>query len=141
MFESESIDLIYTCHTLEHFHRNDIKRVLSEWYRVLKKDGVLRIAVPDFDALIKVYKQYDDLDLIVGSLYGRQDYPENFHYITFTYKSLKTILESIGFRDVHRYDWRDTIHNDYDDYSQAYVPHMDKENGILVSLNIEAKKQ
>jgi hypothetical protein len=81
------------------------------------------------------------LDLIVGSLYGRQDYPENFHYITFTYKSLKTILESIGFRDVHRYDWRDTIHNDYDDYSQAYVPHMDKENGILVSLNIEAKKQ
>jgi predicted SAM-dependent methyltransferase len=91
MLENESIDLIYTCHTLEHFHRNDTKRVLSEWYRVLKKDGVLRIAVPDFDALIKVYKQYDDLDLIIGSLYGRQDYNENFHYITFTYKSLKTI--------------------------------------------------
>jgi len=28
-----------------------------------------------------------------------------------------------------------------DDYSQAYVPHMDKENGILISLNVECHKQ
>jgi len=27
-----------------------------------------------------------------------------------------------------------------DDHSQAYLPHMDKENGILISLNIEATK-
>ena len=28
---------------------------------------------------------------------------------------------------------------DMDDYSQAYLPHMDKENGTLVSLNLEAR--
>ena len=29
---------------------------------------------------------------------------------------------------------------DYDDYSQAYIPHMDKERGILISLNVEATR-
>ena len=28
----------------------------------------------------------------------------------------------------------------YDDHSQAYFPHMDKENGIHVSLNIQGQK-
>jgi hypothetical protein len=27
-----------------------------------------------------------------------------------------------------------------DDYSQSYLPHMDKENGTLMSLNLEAVK-
>jgi len=39
-----------------------------------------------------------------------------------------------------RYDWRQTIHKDYDDVSPAYIPHMDKEHGILISLNVEAEK-
>jgi len=29
---------------------------------------------------------------------------------------------------------------DHIDYYQAYFPHMDKENGILVSLNVEVTK-
>jgi hypothetical protein len=49
-------------------------------------------------------------------------------------------LNSVGFVDVRRYDWRDTEHAHVDDYSQAYVPHMDKENGILISLNVECRK-
>jgi hypothetical protein len=49
-------------------------------------------------------------------------------------------LESAGFTDVRRYDWRETEHAHIDDYSQAYIPHMDKENGILISLNVECAK-
>jgi len=41
---------------------------------------------------------------------------------------------------VRRYDWRQTLHKDHDDHSQAYIPHMDKENGRLISLNVEAEK-
>ena len=43
-----------------------------------------------------------------------------------------------GFARVRRWDWRATEHAGIDDYSQAYLPHMDKENGTLVSLNLEA---
>lgn len=50
------------------------------------------------------------------------------------------MLETNGFENVHRYDWRQRIHKDYDDHSQAYFPHLDKENGILISLNVEAIK-
>jgi len=28
----------------------------------------------------------------------------------------------------------------YDDHLQAYLPHMEKENGLFVSLNVEAEK-
>ena len=46
----------------------------------------------------------------------------------------------MGFKEVYRYDWRETEHSNIDDFSQAYIPHMDKENGELMSLNIEAIK-
>jgi len=140
MFKNDSVDLIYACHLLEHFKRNKTDKVLKEWYRVLKKGGILRLAVPDFEKLVKVYQKTKDLKLILGPLVGRQDYPENTHYIVFDYSFLSETLKKVGFKKVYRYDWRETIHKDYDDLSQAYIPHMDKERGILISLNVEAKK-
>ncbi len=49
-------------------------------------------------------------------------------------------LKEVGFKDIRRYDWRETEHSDIDDFSQCYLPHMDKENGMLMHLNIEAIK-
>lgn len=135
-----SVDLIYNCHVLEHFKRREVKRVLKEWKRVLKPGGILRTSVPDFAKLCEVYQQYGDLELVIGPLFGRQDYLYNFHYNVFDYKTLSKILEEVGFVEIRRYDWRETEHADIDDYSQAYIPHMDKENGILISLNVECSK-
>ena len=140
MFEDNSVDLIYACHLLEHFRRNLMKDVLKEWYRVLKLGGILRLAVPDFEKLIEVYLKYKDLKLILGPLVRRQDYPENTHYIVFDFATLSEILKKVGFKKIYRYDWRKTIHKNYDDFSQAYIPHMDKEQGTLISLNIKAAK-
>lgn len=80
------------------------------------------------------------MELIMGLLYGGQDYEYNFHYTGFDFKYLEKLLRKAGFKNIHRYDWRKTIHKDYDDFSQAYIPHIDKEHGILVSLNVEAEK-
>lgn len=140
MFKDKSVDLIYSCCLLEHFKRYETENVLKEWYRVLKPGGILRLSVPDFEKLIEVYLKYHDLKLVLGALVGRQDYPENTHYMVFDFEILSELLKKVGFKRVYRYDWRKTIHKDYDDYSQAYIPHMDKERGILISLNLEAKK-
>ena len=51
-----------------------------------------------------------------------------------------TVLVSAGFRNLRQYDWRETSHGDVDDFSQAYIPHLDKEHGRLISLNVEATK-
>jgi len=138
--EDNSIDLIYACHVIEHFKRERLPLVLKEWNRVLKKDGKLRLAVPDFEAIVKVYNKYEDLNLVIGPLYGGQNYLYNIHYNTFDYNSLKNYLESAGFNQVTRYDYRETEHSSIDDFSQAFIPHMDKENGILISLNVESTK-
>lgn len=145
IFPANHVDLIYASHVLEYFDRQEAVGVLKEWFRVLKPGGTLRLAVPDFEALIKVYEMDRDLHKILGPLYGRlivsgESNTIFYHKTVYDFDSLKTLLESVGFTDVHRYDWRETIHRDYDDHSQAYIPHMDKEHGLLISLNVEAVK-
>jgi len=139
--QDNSVDLIYNCHVLEHFKRADVKRVLLEWKRVLKPDGILRTSVPDFESLARIYTNTNDLELIIGALFGRQNYLYNIHYNVFDYQYFSKILSEVGFVDVRKYDWRETEHAHIDDYSQAYIPHMDKQNGMQVSLNVEAKKE
>lgn len=146
MFPDESVELIYASHLLEYFDRTEARDVLKEWWRVLMPGGTLRIAVPDFEALVRAYQLDGAIERILGPLFGRMAVPtpagEQIIYQKTVYdlRSLSALLESAGFTHVRRYEWRDTIHKDFDDFSQAYLPHMDKEHGLLISLNLETVK-
>jgi predicted SAM-dependent methyltransferase len=52
-FEDSSCELIYSEHMLEHLTVEQGVAFLKECLRVLKKDGVLRIAMPSLDRLIQ----------------------------------------------------------------------------------------
>jgi len=140
VFNENKIDLIYVSHVLEHVGRRQYMSVLQRWYDILKEGGTLRIAVPDFEKVVEHYNKNHDLQAIRGFLYGGQTYPQNYHYCAWDFKTLASDLETIGFKDVKLYDWRQTEHSHIDDFSQCYLPHMDKENGKLMSLNVEATK-
>ena len=146
MFPDNTVKLIYACHVLEYFDRVEVTDVLREWRRVLAPGGTLRVAVPDFAALVRVYQTHGQLDRLVGPLYGRiavntpQGPAVAYHHTTYDYDSLRLVLEGAAFENVRRYDWRATEHSHVDDFSQAYVPHMDKDHGLLISLNAEADK-
>lgn len=140
IIESQSVSEIYACHVLEHVERNEVSGVLREWWRVLKQGGVIRIAVPDFEAIVREYVAGEALSRFQGLLYGGQTYDYNFHHVTFDFPLLKQLLEEAGFLDIERYDWRTFLPDNYDDYSRAYIPHMDFENGRLMSLNLMARK-
>lgn len=54
-FENDSIDVIYSSHTLEHLRREDGFRLLTECHRILKTGGIVRIVVPDFEEIATQY--------------------------------------------------------------------------------------
>ena len=142
VYKDNSVDLIYSSHTLEYFDRIEVLDVLKEWNRVLKPGGILRLAVPDFQSMINLYNVGYDLENFLGPLYGRMDMGEKkiYHKTCYDFKSLKGILEKSGFKKTELYNWRNTEHSQIDDHSQAYIPKMDKEKGVLISLNIETTK-
>lgn len=146
MFGDDTVDLIYCCHAFQYFDRHQAALVLEEWRRVLRPGGVLRLSVPSLEALVRIYETSHDINHVLGPLFGRMtvNTPTGdtllYHKTVYDYDSLKTICFQAGFRSFCQYDWRKTSHSEYDDYSQAYRPHMDKEKGILISLNVEALK-
>jgi predicted SAM-dependent methyltransferase len=154
VIEDNSVSYIYCSHSLQYKDRVEAAQTLREWHRVLKKGGMLRVAVPDFEAIVALYSLHvlkgEVLPLenrgILGPLYGRMLVNTSsekkfiYHKTVYDFDSLKRLLELAKFHKIRRYDWRETIHKDFDDYSQSYIPHLDKENGTLISLNMEAYK-
>lgn len=145
-FDDDSVDEIYACHIIGAFQKGrDLKR-FKRMVPCLKMrhpsggGGTLRIAVPDFEQIVKEYLESKNLDMVMGLLYGGQNYDGNFHYQAYDYNRMERLLTEVGFRQVDRYDWRGFLPDGYDDFSRAYLPHMDFENGRLMSLNIIARK-
>lgn len=140
-------DLVYACHVLEHFPTKPFEyqkvsweEVLNSWYKSLKVGGILRLSVPDIKAACSYYLRTNDFKSVQAFFYGGQKYDFDFHYHAWSEETLSEALKNIGFKTVKRYDWRNTEHFYVDDYSQAYLPHMDKVSGELMSLNLEATK-
>ncbi len=141
-FANESCSLIYACHVLEYFDRYEVKEVLHEWKRVLRVGGTLRLAVPDFRKMMELYAVNFPIETFLGPLYGKMGMAGEtiYHKTAYDFTSLKNLLEEIGFKNVAKYNWRKTDHAQFDDHSQAYIPHLDKDSGTLISLNIECNR-
>lgn len=140
---NDEVDYIYASHLIEYFDREEVISLLAEWRRVLKEGGILRVAVPDFEAMVNLYvKEKFDLSNFLGPLYGKMkmDSQTIYHKTVYDLESLKVLLLTSGFSRVKRYDWRYTEHRDFDDHSQAYLPKMNKEHGTLISLNVQCRK-
>jgi len=154
MINTDSVDEIYASHVIDYFDRVEIIDILKEWYRVIKPGGIIRLAVPDFEAMATIYinnKRKGNNDPkktfpLNGTdiLFGRWEvkgYGFIYHKAAYDFLILEDLLKDIGFKNVKRWEFDEVFkdHINYDDYAQAYIPHMDK-NGTLISLNVEAEK-
>ncbi len=54
-FSDNCVDAIYCSHFLEHIPLSKVPNFLEECFRILKKGGVLRLVLPDFEALSAEY--------------------------------------------------------------------------------------
>lgn len=132
-----SVDLLYASHILDHFSRNDTDAVLRLWHSRLRPGGTLRLAVSDFAASVEQYRETGDLPALLGLLVGGHKDEFDRHGTAFDRQSLTDALLRTGFVNVDLWDWRKVDHAEHDDFSRAYLPHMDM-SGRLMSLNLEA---
>jgi SAM-dependent methyltransferase len=141
---SNSVGVIYTSHVFEHIPRSKTRRVLSEWYRVLKPGGELYICVPDLEALCHLYldniKSYEEersryvADMACGVAYGGQVNKYDFHFYGYSLPTLSRLLEGAGFRNVARFDRAAFALYPARDAAFAAI------EGVPVSLNLRASK-
>jgi len=139
IFPNEYADLVYASHILEHISHQKITKVLKEWHRILKRGGVLRLSVPDFDKLIAVYSAEEkDIQAIIMPLMGGQDYAYNFHKTVFNEKYLTGLLLSVQFREVREWDPEKVELHSFEDWASRPIEIGGRK--YLISLNIEAVK-
>ena len=88
-------DLIYCSHTLEHLYYPDAIKAVSEFHRVLKKEGGIIINVPNLEGIVPTF------DIIYESVSGPitghhmiYGYPGEYwaHRTGFTKRTLNEIL-------------------------------------------------
>lgn len=134
-FESGTVEAIYASHILEHLsYADELLPALREFRRVLKKDGLLQISVPDFEVLCRLFID-TRLDAamrfhVMRLVFGGQSDPHDFHKVGLTEEFLGDFLLTAGFREIRRVDGFGL----FDDTSTL------KLGGIPVSLNLQAMK-
>lgn len=54
-FDDCSVDHILASHFIEHHYIGDARRIIRDWWRVLKPGATLHVLVPDLDTLVAAY--------------------------------------------------------------------------------------
>lgn len=129
-FADETVDYIYSSHLLEHFFKDDARELLEDTYRVLKRDGRLRICVPDLEYAFRLY-QAGNKEKALSYFFrasGSGDLAQ--HRYMYDFETLRQLLELVGFVDVKRCS-----------YQQGNIPDLDKlDNRPEETLFVEARK-
>ncbi|QIR40337.1 methyltransferase domain-containing protein [Tolypothrix sp. PCC 7910] len=130
-----SVDVVYSSHTLEHLSKTEGQNFLRECYRVLKPHGVIRIIVPDLKAIINKYLQGQiAADQLLDALYVGYESPEDnilkkklAPFIRFPHKcmydtpTLLKVMSEIGFEVTSKQAFESEINDlsQIEDYSRT----------------------
>jgi predicted SAM-dependent methyltransferase len=129
-------DEVYASAILEHIAWPDGYRALSEWARVLRVGGTLKVSVPDMRLLCSLIDQGINVSHCIGMIYGtgRISDPLEAHQYGFTRELLVEMLHVLGF------DSFDTWESEVPDASNGWLYLVNGER-VAVSLNVSAIKR
>jgi len=105
-FPDDSVDYIYSSHLLEHLFKEDARNFLKEAYRVLKKDGIVRICVPDLEYAISLYKKRDKERALYYFFSNCKSGYFSHHKYMYDFDLLRQFLEDAGFNNIERFSYR-----------------------------------
>ena len=99
------VDLVYHSHVLEHFSKEQGVYFIKECYRVLKVNGIIRIAVPDLETIVKEY-----LNNLQLAMEGNVEAKHNYEWIKLELFDQKVRNESGG--DMKNYLYQPILENE-----------------------------
>lgn len=117
-FSDRSFDVVYHSHVLEHLPRPVAESFLQECYRVLRSEGVLRIAIPDLEQIVRTY-----LVALEQAVNGSPEWSANYDWIVLEMYD-QTVRTSCG-GEMAAYLFQDKILN---------------QDFVLKRLGVEAEK-
>lgn len=140
----ESIDVVECSQTLEHFTLTNIYLILDGIWEILKPDGQLIVAVPNFGTYSAIcdkdHKFITDLAHWEGILRGYfksvrvKPYGVRFQSVSEKWKQKQEEMIVDGFYDLAQgFDFICKIKKAFEDLSRAYIP-WDLENNIQCQL-------
>jgi predicted SAM-dependent methyltransferase len=75
-FRDNSFEVVYHSHVLEHLPKSDAPAFLSECFRVLRPQGVMRVVIPDLEAICRLY-----LTAIDKATAGSQEWAHHYNWL------------------------------------------------------------
>lgn len=105
-YNDGSVDEIYASHILEHFPLNETDALLKEWLRVLKPNGIIRLAVPDMKKVMAEIQKEDPLvnhNHITLALYGSGTEDGDMHKAAFTKETLTLRMYNAGIGSIEEF--------------------------------------
>jgi predicted SAM-dependent methyltransferase len=112
-----SFDYVVSIHALPELPYPDVEPALVELHRVLKPEGVLRLALPDLEKAMHAYRQGnadyflipdDDVRSLGGKLIVQMTW-YGYSKSMYTFDFTEELLYRAGFRRVVRCKYRETV--------------------------------
>lgn len=117
-----SVDWIYSSNFLEHLEKYETEVLLKECLRVLRKNGRIRLVVPDIRKVISNYAKSGDADVFCREFYGFDKDKKmgvsksaiRGHQWMYDFESLSGLLKKVGFTMVEISSYRKSNMSDVD---------------------------
>jgi SAM-dependent methyltransferase len=108
-FRRESVDFIYSSHTLEHLYLGEAKILLEKTYRWLKPGGIIRLALPDYDQIHDEFNRSRE----TNPLTAYEKYADRLgsHPFKSPGGALKVLISELIGKPLHTHKWHP--HADY----------------------------
>lgn len=143
-YKDNSVDFVYCSHVLEHFDKWQTLNILRESNRIMKKDGVMRIVLPDLEKVFEVYRKEGPNEFCrVMWGFEKDVSPSSFinliqrrfirlHQWMYDKKSFEDVVKSVGFKKIK---WVDCKKGEMLD-----IKKLDLEVHKELSMYVEIKK-
>ncbi len=122
-YATNSIELIFTEHFIEHLTKIEAEKFVKECYRMLKVNGILRISTFDLDELIDSCHSMNDNwredteceKLGLGGVKTRAEYLNMAfhawgHQYLYNKEEMERLFRSVGFKKINFYDINKSEH-------------------------------